>query len=335
VSPDSPSSPRSRELVAALSASWASMTRFGGSAPAGTFSVGGEAGALSSFCVEHLGSVGFAIATSTSRGRLHYDTPVTLREQGVVALNNAHGGELALHSRRYDVVSRDGWLLAPPDESYRATATDLRGTTLTLDLANLAAYAAEHCGIAPDALRFHQLPPHTPASARAVSGAVAHARDDVLAVPELADNPIIVTAAFRLIAAATLSAFPNTARDALTDPTSRGGDSHVPASRVRLALDFIRAYADRPITPADWAAAADVPPPGLERAVRRARGHAAAVELWRARLQGARDDLLAADPATPAVVAATANRWGFLRPGTFAVTYARLLGETPQETLRR
>ncbi|WP_018334327.1 helix-turn-helix domain-containing protein [Actinomycetospora chiangmaiensis] len=329
------SSSSSRRLVAGLSASWTSMTRFGGSDPAGTISIAGDAGSGFSSRVENRFGVGFAIATLASRGRLDYDTSVTLREQGTLALNDAHGGELSLHSRRHDVVNRGGLLLAPPDESYRATTMDLRSTTTTLDLANLAAYAAEHCPIAPDALRFHQLVPRSPALARALSGAVAHAWNDVLAVPGVADNPIILTATFRLIAAATLSAFPNTAHDALTDPTSGEDTGHVPESRVRRALDFIDAYADHPITPTDWADAADVPAPALGRAIRRASGHPTAVELWRARLRGARDDLLAADPGAGAVVAATAIRWGFLRPGTFATAYARTVGETPEDTLFR
>jgi AraC-like DNA-binding protein len=57
--------------------------------------------------------------------------------------------------------------------------------------------------------------------------------------------------------------------------------------------------------------------------------------LLRARLSGARADLLAARTLDGATVAGIAHRWGFSNVGRFAEQYRRAHGERPAQTLRR
>lgn len=107
-----------------------------------------------------------------------------------------------------------------------------------------------------------------------------------------------------------------------------------PAPRhLRRAEDYMRAHAGQPLTLADIATAAGVGIRTLSAAFRDSRGTSPMAWLRELRLEGARQDLLAAGPAD--TVAEIAIRRGFGNLGRFAADYRRRYGETPSATLRR
>ena len=100
-----------------------------------------------------------------------------------------------------------------------------------------------------------------------------------------------------MLAGATLNAFPNSALDVVTDP-NRPGPGTVEPAAVRRALAFIDAHAGESIGLAQIAAAARVGPRGLQLAFRRHRDTTPLEYVRTVRMEGARADLLAADPTT-------------------------------------
>ncbi|WP_218952243.1 AraC family transcriptional regulator [Amycolatopsis anabasis] len=149
--------------------------------------------------------------------------------------------------------------------------------------------------------------------------------------PETMNEPLVKGAVARLLAAATLTAFPNTA---LVDPTIEDRHDAHPAT-LRRAIAFIDDHAHLDISTADIAAAAHVSIRALPYAFRRHRGTTPTGYLRQARLQHAHQDLLAADPTTRVTVTEIAARWGFFHPGRFAHYYRTAYGRPPCQTLRR
>lgn len=123
----------------------------------------------------------------------------------------------------------------------------------------------------------------------------------------------------------TLTEFPTTFRNALAqDPQTRAA----PAT-VRRALSFIEEHAHLPITIDDIAEAVHISTRGLQYAFRRALDSTPAEQLRRARLAGARGELLAGTNDTIAVVA---RRWGFAHPSRFSAAYREEYGMLPADT---
>lgn len=102
---------------------------------------------------------------------------------------------------------------------------------------------------------------------------------------------------------------------------------------VRRAEEFIRAFADRPITLLDIAEAAGVAPRTLQLGYRTVLGVSPVRSLTRERLRRVRYELIAGEGS--ASVTDVAFRWGFGHLGRFAADYRREFGERPSETLRR
>jgi transcriptional regulator GlxA family with amidase domain len=143
-------------------------------------------------------------------------------------------------------------------------------------------------------------------------------------------NPLMAQELPRLAAAMLLKAFPNTT---MTTPYL-AGPGWAPSSAVRRAAAFIDAHASQPITLADIAAAAGVTGRALQYAFRRHYDTTPTGYLRRIRLERARQELLAADPARESVTA-VAYRWGFVSPGQFSAAYRQAYGVTPDQTLRQ
>jgi AraC-like DNA-binding protein len=170
---------------------------------------------------------------------------------------------------------------------------------------------------------------HRPHHAAHLRAAIAHLRDDVLSVPDVADNALVVSTATRYLAACVLHAFPN---DALT--VAAHVDRHDAHLRtLRRAIAFIEANADRDINAADIAGAAYVTARAVQLAFRRHLGMTPMAYLRRVRLDCARAELRAADPADTTVTQVGA-RWGYGRASTFAAHYRAAYGESPSQTLR-
>ena len=174
-------------------------------------------------------------------------------------------------------------------------------------------------------------------SDRPLSGpAVAHlwrTVDDMRALiatlPEDEPDPLLASAAARMLAASGLAAVPSTAVPGPAIEDRR--DAH-PAT-LRRALSFIDEHAHTSITIGDIAAAAFVTPRAVQIAFRRHLGTTPMDYLRRVRLDYAHRDLLTANPACDTVTA-IAHRWGFTSTSWFGAYYRKAYGFPPSRTLQ-
>jgi AraC-like DNA-binding protein len=213
-----------------------------------------------------------------------------------------------------------------PQASFTSRTHRVRARALTLPVSLLYTVA----GRAPSApLRFVSPRPASAAGRTRWTSTTGYI-DTLLASPAAAASPLIIGSAARLLAAATLAVFPNSWD---TDPAARDRTDASTAT-LRRAIAFIDEHAARDISIADVAAAANVTIRAVQIAFRRHYGTTPAGYLRRVRLERARQDLLAADPATESVTA-VAYRWGFASPGQFTAAYRQAYGLTPDQTLRQ
>ena len=196
-----------------------------------------------------------------------------------------------------------------------------------LDPLSLDQVAAAAPGRRSGPIRFLSLDPPTPALAEQWCQVRAYVAG---LVQNATAAPLLVAGAARLLAAATLATFPNTA---LLDPTFE--DSHDASPRtLRRAMAFIDDHAADDLSAADIAAAANVTIRALRLAFRRHLSSTPTAYLRRARLAHAHADLVDADPAT-VTVAGVAALWGFPDQRRFAAFYRRTYGVPPRTTLQR
>jgi AraC-like DNA-binding protein len=151
---------------------------------------------------------------------------------------------------------------------------------------------------------------------------------DTAAQPDL--PPLVLGGISRLLAAASLAAFPSNAQ---LDPTVVDRHDAHPVT-VRRAIAFVETHPSAEVTTVDIALAASVTPRALQLAFRRHLGMTPMQYVRQVRLDLAHTDLLAADPATN-TVGAIAARWGWARPSRFAAAYRAAYGRPPSATLRR
>jgi AraC-like DNA-binding protein len=104
--------------------------------------------------------------------------------------------------------------------------------------------------------------------------------------------------------------------------------------KLRQAAEYVHAFADQPISAGDIATAAGVHTRTLQQLMNQHLGSSPTTYLRHVRLDRARQDLLAADPAS-GFVADVARRWGFGNLGRFSASYAKRFGEYPRDTLAR
>lgn len=213
-----------------------------------------------------------------------------------------------------------------PQASFTSRTHRVRGRALTLPVSLLYTVA----GRAPSApLRFVSPRPASAADRTRWTSTTGYI-DTLLASPAAAASPLIIGSTARLLAATVLVAFPNSWD---TDPAARDRTDASTAT-LRRAIAFIDEHAARDISVADVAAAAHVTIRAVQIAFRRHYGTTPAGYLRRVRLDRARQDLLAADPARESVTA-VAYRWGFASPGQFTAAYQQAYGVTPDQTLRQ
>jgi AraC-like DNA-binding protein len=251
---------------------------------------------------------------------------------GVLAVGYLRDGRAAVRSgggeRSYG--PGDVFLAPRPGHSYTASAADpeIEVTVLALDLLGQVAGTAP--GRAAQPVRFTGYDPVSPLAAQTWRHTSAYVRGAVLADLGAAAQPLVVSSMARVLAAVALTVFPS---NAVTEPTSEDRRDSRPAT-VRRAMAFIDEHAHQDITVADIAAAAHVTVRAVQLAFRRHRDTTPMEYLRRVRLEAARRDLAAADPAQT-TVAAIAYRWGFPSSSRFAARYRRAYGDTPSRTLRQ
>ena len=219
----------------------------------------------------------------------------------------------------------DMFLVAQPDRPYT-----VRWDNVGLQMIQVSpAVLAEVAGVAKAGrLRFTSLVPESPASARNLAATVDFIASGLLASPEAAASPLLISGATRLLAGAMLTAFPHEADVPAERPPGPGG-----TATLRRAVAFIDEFAGADISAVDIAAGAHVTLRAVQHAFQRHLGTTPMTYLRRVRLDRARQELRSASPAH-ATVTQIANRWGFSSPSRFTAHYRAAYGELPRETLR-
>jgi AraC-like DNA-binding protein len=214
-------------------------------------------------------------------------------------------------------------LQSQPDLPYQVELQNLHQTVVLIDPALVASVATGvPAGQAPLPVRFSSFAPVDAAAAQRWTDTVSYVKDVVLADDALA-TPLVLGPVSRLLAAVTLSTFPNTA---IADATPHDRKDHRPVL-LRRAVEFI-ANVSEDIGIADIAAAVDVTPRAVQYMFRRHLDTMPLHYLRRLRLRYAHQELLEAD-RTQDTVAAIAARWGFTHTGRFAVLYRQTYGQSP------
>ena len=220
----------------------------------------------------------------------------------------------------------DVWLSSWPQASYTGHTHHSRISAFTLPVSLFYAVAdVEPAASSPP--RFVSLHPVSAAARTRWLNASGYA-GSLLASP--AAGPLLIGSAARLLAATVLAVFPNAG---ITSPAARDRTDASPAT-VRRATAFIEEHAARDISIAEVAAAANATIRAVQLAFRRHLDTTPLDYLQRVRLDRARAELLAADPARESV-AAVAYRWGFPSPDRFAAAYHQAYGVPPDRTLHR
>ncbi|MBN9113274.1 MAG: helix-turn-helix transcriptional regulator [Pseudonocardia sp.] len=243
-------------------------------------------------------------------------------------------GRAALDFGRYGAtVAGEGHsTLYVPGASSVMEMDDYVGLAVRMSPAEVGRAVEELTGLAPEALTFTSLCPVSAARGRLWGMTARMLWEDLAAPAGGVLTPLVHQELIGTVAAAIVTAFPNTAMTRGYVP----GPGHVGPATVRRALAYVDAHASLPITVADVAEAAGVGPAALRSAFRRHLDITPSAHLRRVRLDAAHRDLLDADPTTAgATVAAVAARWGFGSRSRFEDSYRRRFGCAPGETLRR
>lgn len=220
------------------------------------------------------------------------------------------------------------FLAAQPHREVRADSQDHDGEYARFPLWLFAQIAdnTPHCAGQP--VRFTGYRPVSAQAATTWNKTYDYVRDLVASTSDEA-APLVVGSAARILAAVTLSTFPNTT---LRKPTIEDRhDAHPPA--LRRAITFIDDNAHHDITPLDIAVAARVSIRSVQLAFRRHLATTPTAHLRSARLENAHRQLLTADPSDT-TVSAIAMRWGFASHSSFTAHYRAAYGIPPSQTLR-
>ncbi|ALE76631.1 hypothetical protein FRP1_24035 [Pseudonocardia sp. EC080625-04] len=251
----------------------------------------------------------------------------------LLAVIMRHGRMTVSSGGATEQVGTGDLLLMAPHRPISYVLDNMDVLPVRLDRADTCAVAEDLTGVEATRVRFAMSRPLGPAQVRYWKRAVAHVTRNVLAHDELARQPLIRAEAFRLLASALITTFPNNALGALGERAAPGTFTATPAV-LRRAVEFIDANAHRDIGLAEVARAARIGPRGLQHLFRRHRDQTPLEYLRRVRLEGAHGDLVLAVPGDGDTVAAIAARWGFAHAGRFAVEYRRVYGRSPGQTLR-
>ncbi|MBQ1018712.1 helix-turn-helix transcriptional regulator [Micromonospora sp. D93] len=269
----------------------------------------------------------FAIATTRQTGRLEIYA-------------SALGG-LVIGSTRTAHVDRscagsahrfgpgDVFLVTRPEEPCAVGWHPGEVELCVLDLSVLAQVATTAPARRPGRIQFTELGATSTALARQWRNTTSFVRDVVLNSPAAGAQSLVIGNAARMLAAAALAVFPNTA---FTEPTAADRNDATTAT-LRRAIAFLEENADRDISAVDIASAAGVSLRAVQLAFRRHLGTTPMAHLRRIRLVRAHHDLVRADPRQE-TVSAIASRWGFASHSRFTARYHASYGVPPRETLQ-
>lgn len=273
------------------------------------------AGGLSAALVR---SAGFTYTAEIQAN--HTPTAVTCR----------NGSQIVGAGRDERRLSGGQVFLGPDAAPCRSSAGEGDYVTVGLPHAVMGALAEERSGLPAAELRFEAMAPPVSATAEQRFVRTAEFICAELVTSEITEMyPLQAAELTRHAAAAFLDTFPSNAMAAGDQP----GPGWVASATVRHAAEFVDAYADQPITVDEIAAAAHVGTAALLGAFRSYFGTSPTGYLRRVRLERARLELEAADPASGVTVAAVAHHWGWLSAAEFAASYQRRFGLLPSRML--
>ncbi|WGL51781.1 helix-turn-helix transcriptional regulator [Nocardioides sp. BP30] len=260
---------------------------------------------------------------------MHYSfyTEYQMSPLGYALIVRVLDGELGFedaHRDRRLFRAGDVFMCAQPDEPYRAVTRTRRAQAISLDLSLVDEVSEEP---AADVVRRFTREALRPEQAGHWRRTVDYLTQTLAANDTAASSPLVLGAAGRLLAAATVTAF---TPGALPRPSEhRSG-----IATVRRAVAFMEANPDLDLSVTDIAAAAHVSVRALQIAFRRHLDATPMGYLRRVRLDRVRADLHAADPTRGVTVTDIAARWGFADLSRFSAHYRRMFGELPRDTLR-
>lgn len=143
--------------------------------------------------------------------------------------------------------------------------------------------------------------------------------------PEGIKHPLVVTSLQEHLISTVLEVLPSN----YSEPQAVAAPCAVPGS-VRRAEEYMRTYADQPVTVEDLAVHAGCSERALHNAFRSFRQKSPMTVLRDLRLEGAHEDLKSGEAAIADIV----SKWGFSNPGRFAKLYTEKFGRKPSETRR-
>lgn len=249
---------------------------------------------------------------------------------GVHMFGQVISGRLAIEARRrYDRYRPgDAYLVARPEAYYRTYVSELDTDMVTVPDHLIAEVAEADPARRAGPVVFTGYHPQSAVTLGFWNETCSYVRQ-VMETPAGVE-PLVAGQVSRLLVAAALTSFPNTARPEPTPVDRR--DAH-PAT-VRRAMAYIEEHAQDDISPADIAAAAFVSIRAVQLAFRAHLGTTPMAYLRRVRLHHVHQQLLAADPAR-VTVGDVAARWGFANQSRFSARYRAEFGVPPSHTLRQ
>lgn len=221
-------------------------------------------------------------------------------------------------------------VLKQPGQAYRGRCESACVRTVSFEASVMNQIADGLPDRAPVPVRFTGMTAVSAAAAKRLRSTLDFAWDLVAGNPAAADQPLVTSSAVRLLAAAALSTFPNTA----TAEPARGDHHDTGRGMLERAIEFIEEHAGADLSAADIAAAANVSIRAVQLAFRRELGVTPQGYLRQVRLERAHRDLLAAGPAGPTVTAVSV-RWGFSSSSRFAAYYREAFGVLPSHTRKQ
>jgi AraC-like DNA-binding protein len=256
------------------------------------------------------------------------DFPYGLRRPSVFQQQALDGLTFTVAGNAVDMRQGDA-LMLPPGRACGVEWSGLSALTTTLSLDALRQIALDFVPGRADAFRIDFGRPLSAAARHHWSATTEYVLRVLTGNPLLANEPLARRELVGMVNSAVLACFPNSTMDVEIGPSP--GDS---PWALRRALVFIDEHAADPISLNEIAHAAGLSPRGLQASFRRNLHTTPLAYLRSVRMERAHCELIEAEPAGGASVAAVAARWGFTHLGRFATEYRRRYDLNPSQTLR-
>lgn len=254
------------------------------------------------------------------------------QEENVFLLIRPLDGRADFHNGRNEGIAdaQTGLILAMDQPNHiRSMTADHRSIVVRIERESIQRHLAHCLGRdLTEPLEFKFIMPLDSGPGAAFWRYIEFLNGEIERGSELVSSPLAVTHIRQLLMTALLTLQPHNYSEALERVASPAAPFY-----VRRAEEYIASNAGKPVTIDDLVAATGVSARSLYDGFRRFRGSTPMRYLKEVRLRRAREDLLAADPATETVTD-IALGWGFFHLGKFAADYRRRFGEKPSATLR-